>query len=328
MSSVETNENPYDAPAMDVHATPVSEDSGTRRWAADVALFAVAVIWGINIPVIKHGVGLIDRLAFNSLRLTLSALFLGAMVLIERRQPTADGPKPWFRILTVAVLTGFVYQLTFVIGVPRTLAGNTALILSATPMWTAVIAWSIGMDKLPTISWVGLATTCVGAGLIAFSPSTTNLGAEYFVGNMLILAASFMWALGSVLSKPLFDFITPTRLAFLSATLTLPAHFAIAGRKSLDGLKIIAQDSVAFWCVVYSGLFSTGLAYALWNYGVRKVGPSHSSIYQNFVPLVALTSGWFILNELPIGMQLPGGILIIAGLVIMRRGRDSSGAKA
>ena len=136
-----------------------------------------------------------------------------------------------------------------------------------------------------------------------------------------MLAASAMWSLGAVLSKPLFEFISPTRLAFLSATLTLPAHYAIAGRTSLDGLKVISQDPIAFGCLAYSGLFSTGLAYALWNYGVRKVGPSHSSIYQNFVPLVALTSGWFILNELPTVMQIPGGILIIAGLVIMRRGR-------
>ncbi|MFK7820100.1 MAG: DMT family transporter [Planctomycetaceae bacterium] len=300
---------------------PVEENP--RAWTADLALFSVAVMWGINVPVIKRGVELIDRLAFNSLRLTLSAAILGLLVLMERQSKPVEN-RPWMKILLVAVITGFVYQLTFVLGVPRTLAGNTALILSATPMWTALIAWLIGMDRLPPIAWAGLIVTCAGAGLIAFSPSTTNLGSEYLMGNLLILGASLLWAVGSILTKPLFEYITPTRLAFLSAVVTLPAHYAVAGSTTLDAIQVIRTNPLAFWLVAYSGLFSTGFAYALWNYGVGKVGPSHASIYQNLVPIVALTSGLFIVDEIPGGVQIPGGILILGGLILMRRGRRGS----
>jgi drug/metabolite transporter (DMT)-like permease len=294
------------------------EDS--PAWRADLALFAVAVMWGVNVPIIKRGVELIDRLAFNSLRLTLSAAVLGLLVLRERKKTPVQN-RPWMQILFVAFLTGFVYQLTFVLGVPRTLSGNTALILSATPMWTALIAWLVGMDKLKPIAWAGLVVTCAGAGLIAFSPSETNLGGEYVTGNMLILLASVMWAVGSILSKPLFEYVTPTQLAFLSSVITLPAHYAVAGRTTIDAVQKISTDPSIFWLVAYSGLFSTGFAYALWNYGVRRVGPSHASIYQNFVPIIAITSGLFIVNEVPGGVQIPGGILILGGLILMRRGR-------
>lgn len=290
-----------------------------RNWSADIALFGVALMWGVNIPIMKHGVGLMDRLGFNALRLTLSATVLGLMVLRESYQPLPG--TPWKRILLVAVFSGFIYQVTFAIGIPKTLAGNTALILSVTPMWTALLAWLWGIEKLQKLAWIGLAMTCLGAVLVAFGPAKMDLGAEYLHGNLLILLASFMWALASVLSKPLFEYITPTRLAFLSAVVTLPLHYAIAGRETMKSIGVVLADTEALGCVVYSGLFSTGFAYALWNYGVRKVGPSHASIYQNFVPVIALSSGWFMLGEVVTGAQIPGGVLILAGLVLMRRGR-------
>lgn len=300
-------------------SAPTPPANPTRNWSADIALLGVVLMWGINIPVMKHGVGLMDRLGFNALRLTLSAIVLGIMVLMEPRK-RVEG-TPWHKVLMVAVLSGFIYQLTFAIGIEKTLGGNTALILSLTPMWTALIALLFGIEKLRKLAVAGLVLTCIGGGVVAFAPTKMNLGADYFEGNMLILTASFMWAVASVLSKPLFQYVTPTTLAFLSASVTLPAHYAVAGGEIMNSLEVVRSDQTALRCVVYSGLFSTGFAYALWNYGVRNVGPSHASIYQNLVPIIALTSGWVILNEVIGGTQLAGGLLILGGLILMRRGR-------
>lgn len=291
-------------------------------WSADLALFGVALMWGINIPIMKHGVGLIDRLGFNCLRLTLSAIVLGILVLIEPRyQKKRDDQTPWAKIIAVAVVCGFVYQLLFVMGINRTLAGNTALILSVTPMWIALMAWFMGIEKLKSFAWIGLLMTCAGAGLVAFGPSNFNLGTAYLKGNLLVLAASFMWAVGAVLSKPLFDYVSPTMLAFLSAAVTLPLHYLVGMHEIGPSLEVVTSDMTALGCVAYSGAFSTGFAYALWNYGVRKVGPSHSAIYQNLVPMIALATAWILLSEVPSGSQVPGGALILLGLFVMRRGR-------
>lgn len=287
--------------------------------AADLALLSTALIWGVNIPIMKHGVELIDRLGFNAMRMTLSAVVLGCMVIAERK--TAASDAPWRRILLIAVLGGFFYQVTFVMGIRLTLAGNTALIIASTPVWTALLAWCMGVERLPPLAWGGLFVTCIGAAIVTLDPAELDLTGQTFQGNLLILAASFLWATSSVLSKPLFEFVTPTRFAFLSAAVTLPGHYAIAGTKFTEGLRIAGSNPTAFWCVVYSGLFSTGLAYAFWNYGLRKVGPSHSSIYANLVPVVALLGGWLVLDEVVTSMQIPGGILILGGILIMRRSR-------
>jgi drug/metabolite transporter (DMT)-like permease len=40
------------------------------------------------------------------------------------------------------------------------------------------------------------------------------------------------------------------------------------------------------------------------------------------VTLVAVIGGWIVLKEQPLLAQVLGGILMIAGLLLMRRGRD------
>ena len=56
----------------------------------------------------------------------------------------------------------------------------------------------------------------------------------------------------------------------------------------------------------------------MWNVGVRQVGPSHAAGFQNLVPIIALITSWLLLGEVPLLLQILGGILIIAGLVVMR----------
>ena len=313
---------PYTTPKNQlepVRAEPAPSPAERRDWKADVALVLVAIMWGVNIPIMKHGVELIDKLAFNSIRLTFSAVVLGVLAWLENKPSKPDAQ--WVRIIGAVFVSGFIYQLCFVLGVGETRAGNTALILSTTPMWTALLAWLAGLERLPAIAWTGLVVTFVGTILVAVDPTQLDFGSRYFAGNMTILLASFLWALGAVLSKPLLEQISPTRMAFLAATVTLPFHYLIAGGKTLDGFRIMGSDLNATACVAYSGLFSTGLAYAFWNYGVRKVGPSQASIYQNLVPMIAITAGWFVLSEAITPIQIPGGILILGGLLIMRRGR-------
>ena len=68
-----------------------------------------------------------------------------------------------------------------------------------------------------------------------------------------------------------------------------------------------------------SGGLSTGIAYLLWNLAVHHVGPSQTAIFSNLVPFVALLAAFVLLGDPITLLQLAGGVLIIGGLVLMRR---------
>ena len=302
-----------------------SKPHSSTFWT-DFSLLAVAVIWGINAPVMKFGILHVDPFVFNAIRLSISAISLWFCVLLfegPKAEPS-EKVKPWQLlgwIVGFSIFSGAVYQITFLAGIFRTTAGNTALIMSSCPMWTAILAVIATRDQLSRITWLGLSMTLLGTILVITQRGELAISGASFYGNLIVLAAALAWASASVASKPMLNHVSAIRLAFYSMFLTLPIHWALAIPNWQDFPK--AFEPWTFASIFYSGFFSTGVAYAMWNDGIKKVGAPHAAVYQNVIPLVALIGAWFMIDEVPVALQLWGGASIIAGLVVMRRGRQS-----
>ncbi len=302
---------------------------------ADISLLLVALIWGVNMAVMKVGITLIDLFAFNAVRLTLSAMTLGVCVLLEKRRratepSTNSNPhanrstaKKWGVVIAFGLLSGGFYQILFAIGMDRTTAGDTALIMSSIPMWTAILAFIFLREHLEKI-WIGLTITFVGTLVVTLQSGGIDFSNENLIGNSIILIAALAWSTSVIISRPLMKSISPIQLAFYATLGTLPIHYLMAWITESEGFGHLNQPSILF-CIGYSGIFSTGLAYAMWNYGVHKLGASHASVYQNLVPLVALAAAWISpLNEKITVVQIIGGFLIIFGLLVTHKLRTPS----
>jgi len=294
---------------------------------ADGILLLTAVLWGTNILVFKSTIKEFDPWVFNAYRLMLATLALGILALIETIvwpvKKVTDRPIPWPRVLLFSMLSGFFYLVIFVKGIELTTAGNSALILASMPMWTAILSFFVLSERLPRVTWGGLFITLVGTAIVTTQSSgEVSLSSKYFVGNLCMLAASMAWACSTVVSRPILLTMSPLRLAFLSSLLTTPIHVGMV----FDQIPAAWDTAIQpknLGAIIYSGVFSTGVAYAMWHAGVRAVGGSHASVYQNVVTLVAVIGGWIFLKEEPMVAQLFGGVLMIAGLLMMRRGRPS-----
>lgn len=298
-----------------------------NRWFADGILLLTALLWGSNIIVFKSTISEFDPWIFNAIRLVFATVALGTLALLETllwpSKPQKERRIPWIRVFFFCMLNGFFYLIIFVRGIELTTAGNTALILASMPMWTAIISYFALAERLPKNTWMGLFVTLIGTIIVTTQSSgAVSFASKYFVGNMCMLAAAFAWACGTVISRPILQTMSPLRLAFLSALLTTPLHLLLVFRE-LPGAMEAALRPNNLIPIIYSGVFSTGVAYATWHAGVRAVGGSHASVYQNVVTLVAVVGGWIFLGEQPVAAQLFGGALTIAGLVLMRRGRNS-----
>ena len=302
---------------------------------ADLNLLAVAVIWGVNMSVMKHAINQVDPFSFNAIRLTLSAITLGFCAWLENKNARSSGHNQskleipegrrskfydWSMIGLFSLLTGAVYQIIFVVGMDRTTAGNTALIMSSVPMWTAVLSFFILSEKLRG-AWLGVLITFAGTVIITLQKGF-SVESEYFWGNNLILIAALAWALGAVVSRPMLKRISPIRLAFYATSLTLPLHFLMPFLTG-GSFEHLADPGVVM-CWLFSGIFSTGLAYAMWNLGVKQLGASAAAVYQNFVPLVAIFVSWQFLDESITLIQIIGGVMIIAGLLVTRKLRPQN----
>ena len=300
---------------------PSSEKSTSSSvfWA-ESSLLAIALIWGINIPIMKTGLEAVDKFQFNAIRLVISAATLVLFAVRERRRASYQPSSVRLSELIIySLMVSLAYQLLFLFGLNGASAGNTALILATTPMWTALLASLFLGEALTRMAWMGLVVAMTGTMIVAVQKGVST-DSRYLVGNLLVLAAALVWAAGTVYSRPLLKRISSIQLAAWAASIALPVHVLVALFRPWDELSQF--NTTGIWLtVLYAGVLSSGLTQPMWHFGVRIVGAAHAAIIQNLIPLIALLAAWATRGETPTGSQLFGGALILLGLVAMRRGR-------
>lgn len=287
----------------------------------------------------------IDAYAFNAIRLIVSSLVL----MYFARREFLQGVRPSGTlskrdVVIYAFIVSLAYQFLFLLAIARATSADVALIMATVPMWTAIGARYFLKEFLPPMAWIGLIIAFAGTMIVTLHklPVPTKMEQsdtadavqtlagvppERLSGNLLALSAALAWAGGTVFSRPLLGKISPIQLSASSATLGLPFHIMIAvwlGRDSLAASATAMQDASLIGYVVYSGTLSTGLALAMWSYGVKHAGAAHAAMIQNMTPIVAMAAAWVWLGESINSTQALGGGMIIGGLFIMRRSRQAS----
>lgn len=290
----------------------------------DAALLVVVLIWGLNFPVIKVPLEVMHPFTVNLFRFVVSSGVLGGLWAAEARRMSRPffsvfAERPW-SIIGLGMVGHVGYQVLFILGVSQTSAGNAALIIASSPMWTALLGHVFGIDHLRAKQWSGLVLSFAGVIVVVLAGSGALVFSnETFLGNVLMLVGAFFWALYTVLSRPvLIRGTPPLGLTFFAVLAALPI---------LGGLGVVtmhetvwsAVDGRIWLALLFSGGLSTGLAYALWNIGVRRVGPSQTAAFSNLVPFVAIIAAYFLLGESITTFQIGGGAMIVGGLGVLRR---------
>ena len=86
---------------------------------------------------------------------------------------------------------------------------------------------------------------------------------------------------------------------------------------------------VAWWLPVLAlGLVTAALAYATGVAAGRLLGSRLSSFVALLEVLSAVLFAWLLLGQLPGPVQLAGGVLVLAGVVLVKLGEDPSPAQA
>lgn len=291
------------------------------RWSAEFALLVVCLIWGCNFAVMKSVFDELHPFAFNAIRITLSTVVLGIWHHVKQKRLPPLPPGTWWKIFGLSLIGYFAYQVVFLLGLDRTPSGNSALIISSSPIFTALLGVFLG-ERLRRGAWLGLLIAFAGTTIIALQKGVEI--DNVLVGNLLSLAAAATWGSYTALNRGVAQLIPATSLAYYTTLITLPLHWVIAV-PHLEPLADFSISTDAWLAIAFSGLFGTGLAYALWNLGIEQLGSSHTAGFVNLVPVIALFVGWVGLGEQVTSVQIAGGVFVLGGVWVMRMARRKLG---
>ncbi|MEM8488682.1 MAG: DMT family transporter, partial [Bacteroidota bacterium] len=137
----------------------------------DGLILLTVLIWGINFPILKQALEAMHPFVLNVFRFIVSVFGLWVMMAIQRKSWKLfywSEMKPYLgRVVLLGLLGYFFYQVAFIMGIARTTAGNSALIMASTPIWTAMIGMLFGFEKLGKVAWIGLIISMAGTFLVA-----------------------------------------------------------------------------------------------------------------------------------------------------------------
>jgi len=294
--------------------TPMSQPS-----RADLGMILITFIWGFHYIVLKDGISNLDPLVFNALRFTI-ALPILILFALRRLSAMKISRHDMLHLLIVSLLGPAGFQVLYIFALERTPATNSALLLATTPTWVAIISLMLGAISWRWLLALGIMFTLGGVSLVIVGQGGTKLSfaGDAMTGSLMTLGAAGMFAFATIMTKPLVDRYGGIPIAIWSHWISWVALVALA-TPALSHLHTydIPLDTVPH--LLYSGLAANAGGFLVYNYAIQELGPTRTSMYNNFTPLITAAAGILLLGEKLSPLLLVGGLLTFVGVTVVRK---------
>lgn len=217
-------------------------------------------------------------------------------------------------MLKIALLgwTGIsIYHTALTFGEQTVQAGTASLLIAAAPAFTALLAAYFLKDHLSWVGWGGILLGFLGIVMITVGSGHSQ---GFTGGALLILVSAVATAIFFVFQKPLFRSYSAIELtAYFTWFGTLPMLVFLPGLWT----QIQHATAVATWSGIYIGVFPAAVAYVSWAMALSsgRATAVSSALYVN--PILAIFIAWVWLGELPQLTSVVGGVVALAGVIIV-----------
>ena len=204
---------------------------------------------------------------------------------------------------------------TWITSLELTTVAASVLLVTSSPAFVALIAWWLLKERLPTIGWVGIVLTVIGAGLVVGG----DLSGSEFTGNLLAVAGAitvggYMLA-GQVSRRELGIFEYSVITYSVAGLILLPLVF-------VTGSELTGYDAVTWWALAGLLVGPQLLGHTVLNFVLKAFGATTIAVAVMAEPLIAAVLAYFLFGEVPTLLIYPGAAAILAGIYLVSARRD------
>jgi drug/metabolite transporter (DMT)-like permease len=298
------------------------------KHAGEIAALLTAVFWTITALAFEASGRKVGSLVVNLFRLILGFFFLSIFTLFYRGLllPVDAPANTWF-YLGLSGIIGFVFgdlclfQAFLVIG-----ARVSMLIMTLTPLITALIGWMVLGETLSLKSWTGMGLTILGVVLVVFrreecitpKENSRKVKISYPVwGILLALCGAIGQSAGLVLSKfgmNGYNAFASSQIRVLAGIAGFIILFFIFGlwtkaKESLSNRKAMAQLSVGAFFGPFLGVSFSLLSVQLTSTGI-------ASTIMAMVPVLIIPASVLLFKETVKTKEIIGAMLAVGGVAM------------
>jgi len=285
-----------------------------QRLRADLLLLSVALIWGATFVVVKEAVAHTPVYSFLFLRFGIA--FLSLLPFIFRKKELYN-PAYW----RAGAILGALYFAAFAtqtLGLARIAPSLSAFLTGLYVLMVPFLLWIF--FRRPPRRRVFYASLLAAAGLwLLTSPDLSSPGSGWGAGELLTLLCALLFALHIILTDRYSRRYDPLPLVTIQL-LAVALLSALASQLWEPSLWPERFGGSLIFALLVTGILATSYALLVQTWMQRYTTPTRTAIIFAMEPVSAALFGiWFGGEHLGI-LQLTGGALIVAAMILAEIG--------
>jgi drug/metabolite transporter (DMT)-like permease len=288
---------------------------GTRAKAI-FALALVCFFWGTTWIASKEGVRHMPPLQMAGLRQLAGGLCYVIFFLIKgERWPRG---KEWRSIFILSFLNFLIANGLSNWGVKYISAGLGSIIGAIFPLWLVVIGLFSAKSKMPNKAIVGLLLGFAGVCIIFYEHLQDFLNADFRIGIILSLIATWGWAFGTIYTK--------SHAAHFNPYFSIGLQMMVSGlaltivSQTVTGAMPLTSIPWQSWLAIgYLVVFGSVISFIAYLFALQNLSTEQASLYAYVNPLVAVLLGWLIFSESLTPYIAIGGLVALLGVYLVNK---------
>jgi drug/metabolite transporter (DMT)-like permease len=286
------------------------------RAPALLAVWGTVLFWGLSFVASKTVLNAgVPPMTMVTIRFVAATIILN--LFLRRFDPGARLRRKDVLPLLASGLCGVTIYFFFESrGIKLTSASHASLIIAVIPVVTVAAEAIFYRTRISWLIGVGIALSVIGVVLVVGRPVAGKAGPLSLAGDLFMFGACAAWVAYILLSKNLH-----TRLSYIAIT----AYQSLFGTIFLIPFCLLEHDQwvpiavPALLSLAYLAVFCSALSNFLYVYALSRLGPIAVSPYINLIPVVGVLGGVALLGEGIGWIQVLGGAVILAGVLLVNR---------
>jgi len=276
-----------------------------------ILMLILYAVWGSVFLANRFSLESFPPFMLNAVRFLSAGIFL--YVLLRVKGEEGLDLRGWLESFLVGAMLFIGGAGLLCVGQQWVASGLSATLLATTPLWTVLFAgiW----EKMPTaMEWVGLGIGIAGVALLNLDRGISGNP----LGAGIILVASIIWSLGSVLNNRFQGLGKPIASAtemIAGGVLLLILSLAIGERVSWP---LTARATMGMFHLV---VFSSIIGFTLYRFMLRTVRPALATSYTLVNPITATVLGALFAGESVSLVSIAAMTVVLTGVFLVFRAR-------
>jgi drug/metabolite transporter (DMT)-like permease len=285
----------------------LATDSGKLKGAA--SLLAVTAVFGLGNVVQKALMTEMDGWMALGLRSVLALMCLAPWAASELRIVWLRR-RELFKLLPL-VMIGFAVGISLqAVGAGLTTATNLGFLINLSVVFTPLLCWLMGQQKLDIVTVMACGVSLAGAALLS-QGSPANLG----LGDLLCVGAAFGFAIWIMaVQKAATALQCPTLITFVQWLLPLIIGFTMTEQS----VGVVTTMSSAAWIeLAFLGVGASGMAYLVAADAQSKLSSITAALIYPAEAVFGAIAAFFWLGETMSGLAIFGACITLASIAIV-----------